>query len=73
VVNFYQTTWRYNPEDSHLPERKRPLGRNRHRWEDNIKTGLRETRWKGVDWIHLAQHKDWQWAFENMIMSLQVP
>jgi hypothetical protein len=31
------------------PERKRPLGRPRHRWEDNIRMGLRETRWEDVD------------------------
>jgi hypothetical protein len=39
------------------PEGKKPLGRRRRRWEDNIKMGLRETGWEGVDWIHLAQ--DW--------------
>jgi hypothetical protein len=41
------------------PEGKRPLGRPRHRWEDNIVADLRETRWKGVDWIHLAH----EWEF----------
>jgi hypothetical protein len=33
------------------PERKRPLGRSRHRWADNIKMDLREMGWDGVDWI----------------------
>jgi hypothetical protein len=37
------------------PERKRPLGRPRHRWEDNIKLDLRETGIDGANWIRLAQ------------------
>jgi hypothetical protein len=40
------------------PERKRPLGRPRHRWVDNIKMDLLETGWCGVDWIGLAQNMD---------------
>jgi hypothetical protein len=39
------------------PEGRRPLGKPRRRWEDNIKTDLREIGWKGVDWIHLDQDK----------------
>jgi len=39
------------------PEGKRPLGRRRHRWEDNSKTNLGETGHEGVDWIHLAQDR----------------
>ena len=39
------------------PERKRPLGRPRRRWEDNIKMDLREVRCGGVDWIELAQDR----------------
>jgi hypothetical protein len=35
-------------------QRKRPLGRPRHRWEDNIKIDLGEIVWKGVNWIHLT-------------------
>jgi hypothetical protein len=35
------------------PESKRPLGRYRHRWEDNIKMGLREIGWDDMDWIDL--------------------
>jgi hypothetical protein len=34
---------------------KRPLGRTKHRWEDNIRVTLRERGWKVVDWIHLAR------------------
>jgi hypothetical protein len=36
------------------PEGKRPFGRYRHRWEDNIRIDLREIGWKGPDSIHLA-------------------
>jgi hypothetical protein len=39
------------------PENKRPLGRPRRRWEDNIKTDLRETGIDGVNWIQLAQNR----------------
>jgi hypothetical protein len=55
------------------PEGKRPLGRPRLRWVDNIKIDLRETRWDGTDWIDLAQDKD-QWrALVNTVMNLRVP
>jgi hypothetical protein len=37
------------------PEGKRPLGRPRHAWVDNIKMDLREIGWGGMDWIDLAQ------------------
>jgi hypothetical protein len=40
------------------PEGKRPLGRPRRRWVDNIKMDLREIGWDGVDWIYMAQDKD---------------
>jgi hypothetical protein len=40
------------------PEGKRPLGRPRRRWVDNIKMVLREIVWDGMDWIDLAQDKD---------------
>jgi hypothetical protein len=55
------------------PEGKRPLGRPRHGWVDNIKMDLREIGWDGVDWIDLAQDRD-QWrALVNTVMNLQVP
>jgi hypothetical protein len=38
-----------------IPEGKRPLGRPRRRWVDNIKMDLREIGWNGIDWIELAQ------------------
>jgi hypothetical protein len=55
------------------PEGKRPLGRPRCRWVDNIKMNLREIGWDGIDWIDLAQNRD-QWrALVNTIMNLWVP
>jgi hypothetical protein len=54
------------------PEGKRPLGRPRCRWVDNIKMDLREIGWVDMDWIDLAQDRD-QWRdFVNMIMGLRV-
>jgi len=54
------------------PEGKRPLGRLRHRWEDNIKMDLQEVGCGGMDWIKLAQDRDrWQ-ARVNAIMKLRV-
>jgi hypothetical protein len=40
------------------PEGKKPLGRPRRRWVDNIKSDLRETGWGGTGWIDLAQDRD---------------
>jgi len=40
------------------PEGRRPLGRPRRRWEDNIKMDLQEVRCRGMDWIELAQDRD---------------
>jgi hypothetical protein len=55
------------------PEGKRPLGRPRHRWEDNIIMDLREIECGGMDWIDLGQDRD-QWrALVNAVMNLQVP
>jgi hypothetical protein len=54
-------------------EGKRPLGRPRRRWADNIKIDLREIGWDGVDWIDLAQDRD-QWrALVRAVMNLRVP
>jgi hypothetical protein len=54
------------------PKGKRPLERPRHRWEDGIKMGLRETGLEGVKWIHLAQDRDRWWALLNVVMNLRV-
>jgi hypothetical protein len=51
------------------PAGKRPLGRPRRRWEDNIKIDLRETGWGGVDWLDLAQDRN-QW---KALVNLRVP
>jgi hypothetical protein len=55
------------------PERKRPLGRPRHRWEDNIKMYLREIGRVGMDWIYLAQDRDRWWALVNRVINLWLP
>jgi hypothetical protein len=55
------------------PEAKRPLGRPRRRWGDNIKMDLREIEIDGSSWIQLA-HDRVQWhAFVNAVMNLRVP
>jgi hypothetical protein len=55
------------------PEGKRPLGRPRRRWEDNIRMDLREIGCGGMGWIDLAQDRD-QWrALVNTVMNLWVP
>jgi len=54
------------------PEGKRPLGRPRHRWEDNIKIDLQEVGCGGMDWIELAQDRVRWRALVNAIMNLQV-
>jgi hypothetical protein len=55
------------------PNGKRPWGRPRCRWEDNIKMDLREMGINGANWIWLAQDKVQWWAFVSMIMNLWVP
>jgi hypothetical protein len=55
------------------PEGKRPLGRLRRRWEDNIKMDLREIGIGGANWTQLALDRV-QWrAFLNTVMNLRVP
>jgi hypothetical protein len=55
------------------PEVRRPLGRPKRRWEDNIKTDLREVGWEGADWIDLAQDRDRWRAVVYTVMNLRVP
>jgi len=55
------------------PEGKRPLGRPRHRWEDNIKTDLQEVGGGCGDWMELAQDKDRWRALVSTVMNLRVP
>jgi hypothetical protein len=53
------------------PEGRRPLGRPRRRWEDNIKMDLREIVFGDVDWINLVQDRDRWRALVNTIMNLR--
>jgi hypothetical protein len=54
------------------PEGKRPLGRPRRKWEDNIKMDLQEVGYGGMDWIELAQDRDrWQ-ALVNAVKNYRV-
>jgi hypothetical protein len=55
------------------PKGKRPLGRPRRRWVDNIKIDLLEIGWRGVDWIGIAQDRDKSRALVNVVMNLRVP
>jgi hypothetical protein len=56
------------------PEGKRPLGRPRRRWVENIKMDLeREREWDGVDWINVAQDRDQWMALLNTVLNLRVP
>jgi hypothetical protein len=54
-------------------EGKRPLGRPRRRWEDNIKMDLREIGIDGTNWIRLSQDRVQLGAFVNAVMNLRVP
>jgi hypothetical protein len=55
------------------PEGKRPLGRPRHRWNENIEIYIRETVYVGMGWIHIAQDRD-QWrASVKTVMNLRGP
>jgi hypothetical protein len=54
------------------PKGKRPLGRPRPRWEDGIRMDLREIGLGDVDWIRLAQDRDWWRAVVSAVMNLRV-
>ena len=55
------------------PKGNRPLGRPRHRWEDNIKMDLYEVGCGGMDWTKLAQDRDRWRALVNAVTNLRVP
>jgi hypothetical protein len=55
------------------PEGKRPLGRPRHRWEDNIRMDLQEEGFGGMDWIGLAQDRDRWRAIVSAVTNLRAP
>ena len=54
------------------PEGKRPLGRPRRRWEDNIKMDLQEMGEGGGDWMELTQDRDRWWVLVSTVMNLRV-
>ena len=53
------------------PEGKRPCGKPRHRWEDNIKMNLKEVGRGGMDWIELAEDRDRWRTLVNAVMNLR--
>jgi len=55
------------------PEGKRPLGRPRLGWEDNIKMDFQEVVCEVTDWFELAQDRDSSRALVNAVMNLQIP
>jgi len=55
------------------PEGKRPLGRHRRKWEDNITFDLQDVVYGSMDWIELAQGRDGWRALMNAVMNLRVP
>jgi hypothetical protein len=56
-----------------MPEGKRPLGRSRCRWVDNIRMDFIEVGWSDVDWIGLSQDRDRWRALVNSVLNLRVP
>jgi len=56
-----------------MPEGKRPLGRPRLRWEDNIKVNFKDVRWEVMDWIVLAQDMSRWRGLVNAVMNLCFP
>ena len=55
------------------PEGKRPLGRPRHRWEDNIKMDLQEVGGGGGDWMELAQYRETWRALVRTVRDFRIP
>ena len=55
------------------PEGRRPLGRHRHRWADNIRMDLQEVGCGYMDWIGLAQDRDRWRTLVSAVMNLRIP
>jgi hypothetical protein len=55
------------------PEGKRPLGKHRHRWEDNINMDIQEVGCGGMEWNELGQDTDRWRALVNAVMNRRVP
>jgi hypothetical protein len=49
-----------------------PLGKPRHRWDNDFRMDHDDIRWGGMDWIYLAEYRDCQWAFSNITKNLWV-
>jgi hypothetical protein len=56
-----------------IPEGRRPFGTPRRRLEDNIKMDLQKMKWRGMDWIDVAEGSHRQRALVNAVMNLRVP
>ena len=70
TCSTYRTIQKANRVLRESIDRKRPLGRLKRRWEDNIKMDLREVGCDVGDWINLLQHRD-QWrAYVRMVINL---
>jgi hypothetical protein len=54
-------------------EGRRPLGKPRHKWVDNIKMDLGDIGWHGMDWTDLAYDRDHWRTLANTVINLQVP
>jgi len=55
-----------------MPEGKGLLSIPRYKWEDNIRLDLREKRWEGADWMHLAQDRNQWWVLVNAVKNIWV-
>jgi hypothetical protein len=55
------------------PEGKRPLGRTRRRWENNVRMDIRDIGWGGVDWIDPDQDRHKWRSVVDTVMNLRVP
>jgi hypothetical protein len=64
--------WERNVYKVLVEKPDRPPGRPRRRWEDGIRMDLRKIYWGSVDWIQLAQDRDWWRALVNTVMNLRV-
>jgi len=71
-INIYIYTYIYRVLVG-KPEGKKPLGRTRRGWEDNIKMDLQELGCMGMDWFELGQGRDSWWAVVNAVMNLRFP